>query len=263
MRWTPNTAPRTHPRGSLVTAGCIALSSFRAADLLERSDTFQSMNDDVQGTVTAVHHRLVLASASRSRSALLSNAGIDHVMEVSGVDEVGFDAPTPEGLVSALADAKARAVAARFTNAIVLGCDSVLAIDGRVLGKPSTARAALEHWSLIAGRTATLATGHTLLRLERGAIVAHAAGVARTDVNFGQPTVSELEAYVATAEPLASAGAFTLEGLSAPFVEAISGSPSNVIGLSLPLLGGLLREIGLSVVQFWRTPASPSDATPR
>jgi nucleoside triphosphate pyrophosphatase len=221
------------------------------------------MNDDLRGTVTALHHRLVLASASRSRSTLLANAGIDHVMEVSGVDETRFDAPTPEELVSALADAKARAVAARFTNAIVLGCDSVLAVDGRVLGKPATARAALDHWSLIAGRTATLATGHTLLRVEGRAIVAAAAGVARTDVNFGQPTAAEIEAYVATAEPLASAGAFTLEGLSAPFVDAISGSPSNVIGLSLPLLGRLLRELGLSIIQFWRTPAAPSDATPR
>jgi septum formation protein len=217
----------------------------------------EAMSDDTRGDTTAVRFRLVLASASRSRSTLLANAGIDHLMEVSGVDEARFHAPTPEALVSLLADAKARAVAARSTDAIVLGCDSVLGIDGRVLGKPPTPRAALEHWGLVAGRTATLATGHTLLRVERGVVVAHAAGVARTEVTFGQPTASEVEAYVATAEPLGSAGAFTLEGLSAPFVESISGSPSNVIGLSLPLLAQLMRELGLSVVQFWK-PASPT-----
>jgi len=209
------------------------------------------MNDDRPGASTPAGLRLVLASASRSRSTLLTQAGIQHVLDASGVDETRFDAATPEALVSALADAKARAVASRTRDALVLGCDSVLGIDGRVLGKPPTARAALEHWSWIAGRTATLSTGHTLLRVERGNIVASAAGVARTEVTFGQPTPSELEAYVSSAEPLASAGAFTLEGLSAPFIESISGSPSNVIGLSLPLLARLLRELGFSVVQLW------------
>jgi septum formation protein len=215
------------------------------------------MSDDLQDTAPPANLRLTLASASRSRSLLLTQAGIEHVLEVSGVDEARFDAATPEALVSALADAKAHAVAARTKDGLVLGCDSVLGIDGRVLGKPPTAHAALEHWSLIAGRTATLSTGHTLLRVERGNVVARAAGVARTDVTFGQPTPSEIEAYVATAEPLASAGAFTLEGLSAPFIESISGSPSNVIGLSLPLLARLLRELGLSVVQLWPSPSSP------
>jgi septum formation protein len=183
---------------------------------------------------------------------LLAQAGIDHVMEASGVDETRFDAPTPEALVSALADAKAQAVAARWTDAIVLGCDSVLGIDGRVLGKPATAQAAREHWSLIAGRTATLSTGHTVLRLITGTFAERADGVARTEVSFAEPTAAEVDAYVATAEPLASAGAFTLEGLSAPFIDGISGSPSNVIGVSLPLLGRLLRELGLSIVQFWK-----------
>lgn len=206
-------------------------------------------------SVRLPHLQLVLASTSRSRSLLLSQAGIDHVMQGSGVDEARYDAPTPEGLVSTLADAKARAVAARLTDGIVLGCDSVLGIDGRVLGKPPTAEAARAHWELIVGRTSSLATGHTLLRVERGAIVAHAAAVASTDITFGRPTPAEIDAYVATAEPLASAGAFTLEGLSAPFVESISGSPSNVIGLSLPLLGRLLHELGLSIVQFWKPAA--------
>jgi septum formation protein len=196
--------------------------------------------------------QLVLASASRTRSALLAQAGIEHSVQTSAVDESQVTAATPQALVSLLADAKARAVARRSTDAIVLGCDSVLGVDGRVLGKPATAEAALEHWGLIAGRTATLFTGHTLLRVEQGVITAEAAGVAQTDVSFGQPTPAELAAYVATGEPLASAGAFTLEGLSAPFVESISGTPSNVLGLSLPLLGRLLKALGISVVQLWK-----------
>jgi septum formation protein len=211
------------------------------------------MSQNTRAVASSPHLCLVLASTSRSRSMLLTQAGIEHVMEASGVDEARVDAATPEALVSALADAKAHAVAARLTDAIVLGCDSVLGIDGRALGKPATAQAAREHWSLIAGRSATLATGHTLLRVQHGAVVARAAGVARTEVRFAEPTPAELDAYVATGEPLASAGAFTLEGLSAPFIEGVSGSPSNVIGLSLPLLARLLRELGLSVVQFWRS----------
>lgn len=197
------------------------------------------------------HLRLVLASASRSRSALLGQAGIEHVMLTSGVDE-NIGAATPSELVARLAEAKARAVAALSGDAFVLGCDSVLGIDGRAIGKPSDAAAALEHWNHIAGRTATLFTGHSLLRVEQGAVVAHASEVAQADVTFGRPTAAELQAYVATGEPLASAGAFTLEGLSAPFIESISGSPSAIIGLSLPTLGRLLRELGSSVVQFWK-----------
>ena len=131
-------------------------------------------------------------STSRARATLLTQAGIEHELEASGVDESGFDEPTPEGLVSVLADAKARAVAARVTDALVLGCDSVLSIDGRVLGKPATAQAAREHWSRIAGRTATLLTGHTLLRVAGGVLIARAASVARTDVHVGRPTPSEI-----------------------------------------------------------------------
>jgi len=107
---------------------------------------------------------------------LLTQAGIDHVLEASGVDETRFDAATPEALVCALADAKARAVAARSKDALVLGCEQCARHRWARARKPPTARAALEHWSLIAGRTATLSTGHTLLRVEHGSIVARAAG---------------------------------------------------------------------------------------
>jgi septum formation protein len=218
-----------------------------------RSAMVRVMNQQTGAAAPSAPLRLVLASTSRARSTLLTQAGIEHRMEASGVDEARFDAATPEALVSALAEAKAQAVAARATDAIVLGCDSVLGIDGRVLGKPATPQAAREHWNLIAGRTATLSTGHTLLEVRQGAVAARAAGVAHTEVRFARPSPAELDAYVASGEPLASAGAFTLEGLSAPFIEGVSGSPSNVIGLSLPLLAGLLRELGLSIVQFWKS----------
>jgi nucleoside triphosphate pyrophosphatase len=196
---------------------------------------------------------LVLASASRSRAALLTQAGIEHELATSGVDESAIAAPTPAELVERLAEAKARAVAASRREALVLGCDSLLGIDGRVLGKPESREAALEHWRLIAGRTTTLFTGHCLLHVQGGNVVAHAAALAQTDVHIGRPTPAELDAYVASGEPLGSAGGFTLEGRSAPFIEGIAGSPSNVIGLSLPVLGQLLQRLGFSVVQFWQS----------
>jgi septum formation protein len=196
---------------------------------------------------------LVLASASRSRGALLAQAGIEHVLVTSGVDEGAIVAPSPAELVERLADAKARAVADRFRSALVLGCDSLLGIDGQVLGKPATREAALDHWRLIAGRSATLFTGHCLLHVDGGQVVAQAAALAQTEVHIGHPSPVELDAYVASGEPFASAGGFTLEGLSAPFIDGITGSPSNVIGLSLPVLAQLLRRLGFSVVEFWKS----------
>lgn len=153
----------------------------------------------------------VLASTSGARAALLTQAGIRHERLASAVDETSFDAPTPSALVAQLADAKARAVAARHEDALVLGCDSLLGIDGRALGKPETVDAAREHWQQIAGRTTTLFTGHCLLHVQGGRVIAEADAVARTDVHIGRPTSAELEAYIASGEPLASAGGFTLE----------------------------------------------------
>lgn len=196
---------------------------------------------------------LVLASTSSARAALLTQAGIRYELAASGVDESGIDAPTPGELVARLADAKARAVAGRSEEALVLGCDSLLGIDGKVLGKPATPDAARQHWQLISGRTTTLFTGHCLLHVQGGQVIAHAEAVARTEVFIGRPTPAELDAYVASGEPLASAGGFTLEGLSAPFIDGIGGSPSNVIGLCLPTLAQLLKRLGFSVAQFWRS----------
>jgi septum formation protein len=196
---------------------------------------------------------LLLASTSGARAALLTQARIRHERVASGVDETTLHAPTPSELVALLASAKARAVAARSLNALVLGCDSLLGIDGRALGKPATANAAREHWQLIAGRATTLFTGHCLLHVQGGHVIAHAEAVARTDVHMGRPTPAELERYIASGEPLASAGGFTLEGQSAPFIDGIAGSPSNVIGLCLPTLAQLMRRVGFSVSDFWDT----------
>jgi nucleoside triphosphate pyrophosphatase len=196
--------------------------------------------------------RFVLASTSAARRSLLAIAGIDPMVEPSHVDEAAIVRDTPEALVQALADAKAESVAARVGHGLVLGCDTLLFVDGRALGKPANAEEARSFWSLFAGRTATLLTGHALLKVEQGVLVARASAVGRTDIHFGRPTPAQVAAYVASGEPLASSGAFTLSGLSAPFIEGISGAPSNVQGLSLPLLRALLAELGVSIEQLWR-----------
>jgi septum formation protein len=194
----------------------------------------------------------VLASTSSARRRILDGAGIEHVVEPSDVDEAAFTRDTPEELVQTLADAKASNVAARVSSGLVLGCDTLLSIDGRALGKPATGEEARAYWHLFAGRTATLLTGHALLHVERAKILARAGGVGRTEVSFGRPTPQQIDAYVATGEPMASSGAFTLSGRSAPFIEGISGAPSNVQGLSLPLLRELLSKLGVALETLWR-----------
>ena len=151
--------------------------------------------------------------------------------------------------VLALAERKATAVAGHQPLALVLGCDSLLDLDGRPLGKPSSPQEALEMWRCLSGREATLHTGHCLIdtTLDR-----RVSGSARTVVRFGAPSPAELAAYVKTGEPLAAAGAFTIEGFGAPFVDGIDGDPSNVGGLSLPLLRTMLAELGIAITDLWR-----------
>lgn len=194
---------------------------------------------------------LVLASTSSARRWILSTAGIAHSVAPSDVDESTITRDRPEELVQALADAKAQNVAARFTSALVLGCDTLLFVDDRPLAKPTSSEQAREFWQRFAGRTATLLTGHALLEVEHGAITAHARAVGRTDVHFARPSPAQLDAYVESGEPLLSSGAFTLSGKSAPFIEGITGAPSNVQGLSLPLLRQLLEELGVAIEQYW------------
>ncbi len=190
---------------------------------------------------------LVLASGSTGRLRILRGAGIDPEVVVSRVDETNVDRlPTAE-LVAVLADRKAAAVARLRPDALVLGCDSLLDLDGTAVGKPAVAADVTAIWRRLAGRTGTLYTGHRLIAGGRSV-----GGVAATEIRFGRPTDDEIGAYAATDEPLSLAGAFSIDGLAAPFVDGINGDPSNVIGLSLPLLRRLLADVGVTITELWR-----------
>ncbi|MEV7227944.1 nucleoside triphosphate pyrophosphatase [Polymorphospora sp. NPDC051019] len=200
--------------------------------------------------------RLVLASASPARLRTLQAAGIEPEVLVSGVDESTVDSTNPDTLSLTLSRLKAEAVAERLrrdgrvgSGALVLGCDSVLAFDGEIFGKPADADDATKRWARMRGRSGVLHTGHCLIDLDRGG---HAEAVAATAVHFAEVDDDEIAAYVATGEPLHVAGAFTLDGIGGPFVERIEGDPGTVIGLSLPLLRRLLAELGVRIFDLWR-----------
>ncbi|GGM01855.1 Maf family protein [Nakamurella endophytica] len=205
---------------------------------------------------------LVLASASPARLSVLRAAGIDPVVQVSGVDEPAVEAAHrhlgPDATVAALAAAKAEAVledvAHRHRDAVVVGCDSMLLLDGRLRGKPGTAEVARQDWAEMAGRDADLLTGHAVARVVDGRPVDRVRDVRRTTIRFGTPTPAEVEAYLATGEPLQVAGSLTIDGYGGWFVEGLDGDPSSVIGISLPLTRELLARVGLAVTDLWRRP---------
>ena len=192
--------------------------------------------------------QLVLASASPARLRLLRDAGLDPSVVVSGVDESAMTGGDPRTLVQSLAEAKAAAVAATVGDALVLGCDSLLELDGEALGKPPSADHAVARWQRMRGRSGILLTGHCLIDTATGE---RAGEVAATTVHFGRPSDDEITAYVATGEPLHVAGAFTLDGRSGPFIDGIDGDPGNVLGVSLPLLRSLLDRLGVRLVDLW------------
>lgn len=172
---------------------------------------------------------------------------------MSGVDEGAVATSSIEDLVTTLARMKAKAVAAQVADnghrdAVVVGCDSMLSFGGESLGKPATADEARDRWRRMRGNSGTLLTGHCVVDLAAGAT---AEAFAATTVRFGCPSDDEIDAYVATGEPLHVAGAFTLDGRSAAFIDGVDGDPSNVIGLSLPLFRSLLQELGIAVPELW------------
>jgi septum formation protein len=195
--------------------------------------------------------QLVLASASPARLATLRSAGIEPVVIVSGVDESQLEGLRPAELALQLAELKCAAVAERDdlpAGALVLGCDSVLELDGEALGKPDGADEAVRRWRRMRGRSGVLRTGHCLRDTASGRV---AAATASTTVHFAEVDDEEIAAYVATGEPLWVAGAFTVDGLGGAFVRGIEGDHHNVVGVSLPLLRELVGELGHAWTALW------------
>jgi septum formation protein len=206
--------------------------------------------------------RIVLGSASTGRLRVLRNAGIDPLVVVSGVDEdaaiaaLGAD-PDPAAVVTTLARAKADAVARELdalvaADCVVIGCDSMLYVDGELRGKPGTPEEARRQWNSMAGRAGQLFTGHCVVRILDARTIAIETAAEVTTVRFSIPTEAELTAYIAGGEPLNVAGAFTIDGLGGWFVDGVEGDPSNVVGLGLAVTRRLLESVGLSIGDLWR-----------
>ena len=196
---------------------------------------------------------LVLASASPARLATLRSAGVEPVVIVSGVDEGQVDGLPPAELALQLAELKCAAVAGRDdlpAAALVLGCDSVLELDGQALGKPADAAEAVRRWRTMRARSGVLHSGHCLRDTATGHV---AAATASTTVHFAEVTDEEIAAYVASGEPLHVAGAFTIDGLGGAFVTGLEGDHHNVVGVSLPLVRELVAELGHSWTELWST----------
>jgi septum formation protein len=208
--------------------------------------------------------RVVLGSASPGRRKVLRQAGIEPLVMVSGVDEDAIlsrlaDA-APGEVTAALATAKAEQVANSLdlsvsADCIVIGCDSMLYCDGELRGKPASEDEAKRQWQTMAGRTGELHTGHCVIRLRDNDIVHQHAESLVTAVHFAAPSTHELDAYIATGEPLNVAGGFTLDGLGGWFIDAVDGDPSSVVGISLPLTRRLLGGAGLSIPELWQANA--------
>lgn len=195
--------------------------------------------------------RLVLASQSPSRRMILDNAGVDPVQHPAHVDEdaiiSSLAGSAPADVVSALARAKADAVAPDYLDDIVVGCDSMLLLNGQLQGKPHTVEATISRWREQRGQTAELITGHAI-----GYKGTWVVDTVSTRIHFGDATDADIEAYARSSEPLECAGAFTLEALGGWFIDSIEGDQTSVIGLSLPLLRKALYSFGVNASDLWR-----------
>jgi septum formation protein len=201
---------------------------------------------------------LVLASTSPARLATLRAAGVDPTTISPGVDEDAVVAAAghlePAEMVELLARAKAEAVAESHGSTIdglILGGDSAFVIDGIIHGKPHLPDVARERWLRQRGRMGVLYSGHWLIDNRGGVNHGGIGVVTHADVTFADITDAEIDAYIATGEPLHVAGAFTIDSLGGPFIESIVGDPHTVVGLSLPALRNLVRSLGIDWTDLW------------
>lgn len=202
--------------------------------------------------------RFILASQSPARRRLLQQAGIEPECMPSHFDEDSIQSPNPSHLVESLAAKKADVIAQQLIgkgvqqDTLIVGCDSVLAINGEIHGKPDNANHAIERWQYMRGRVGQLYTGHALLRLAADGSQRALVRCGMTQVHFAKPSDQQIAAYVASGEPLNCAGCFALEGKGSLFIEKLDGCHTNVIGLSMPLLRQMLDEMEFDVTAFWR-----------
>lgn len=210
--------------------------------------------------------RLILASASPARTKLLTDAGIGHTVLVSDVDEPAVQArygvtdPHDTALLLARAKAEAVAVLPEAEGALVLGCDSVFEFDGEAHGKPYTADVARERMARMSGSRGVLHTGHWLVdnrttaadgAPEPSGSGATVGAVASAEVHFMEMAPAEIDAYIATGEPLLCAGSFTIDGLGGAFIRKVDGDPHAVVGLSISTLRGLLAQADVAITSLW------------
>ena len=209
---------------------------------------------------------LILASQSPARTKLLAEAGIRHTVLVSDVDEDAVQArygvTDPHDTALLLARAKAEAVAAlpEAEGTLVLGCDSVFEFDGEAHGKPYTAGIARERMLRMSGNSGVLHTGHWLVDCrdttpDDGTTApgsgATLGAVASAEVHFMEMEPSEIDAYIATGEPLHCAGSFTIDGLGGAFIRKVDGDPHAVVGLSVSTLRSLLAQANVRITELW------------
>jgi septum formation protein len=194
--------------------------------------------------------QFVLASASPARRLVLANAGFHPLIRVSNFDESQIQLEQPEALVRQLAKCKAEAIAtelnseSRLQPFLVMGCDSVMWVNSEICGKPRSREEAIAIWQKLRGGKGIIYSGHCLIDTQQQKTLTYCA---KSTVYFVNASDHEISSYIATGEPMNCAGCFTLEGLGGLLVEKIEGCHTNVLGLSLPLLRKMLKELGYSL----------------